>query len=168
MNFLATRLAVWLLTLVLFPVPVTVLARSFQVEVLQRITVVAALPQERPYVQEQEQPAQDLAERILLHLEQAEKTEIDPWLRDDIRIAWITVAWSQTGVPDWSWHRDSTPYVAATYQVLQCLPDEVWPRIVRRRHEMLRAEYADFFPEASSPKKPVQSVRLPRREEREG
>ena len=158
MNCLATRIAVWVLTLALFPVPVTLLPRSFAVEALGRINI-AALPQERPDVQEQ---ASDLAERVLLHLEKSERDETDPWLRDDIRIAWITVQWSERGVPDWSWHRDSSPHVAATYQVLACHPDEVWPRIEQQRREMLGLSYADFFPGVSSPKKPCARVGLAR------
>jgi hypothetical protein len=102
----------------------------------------------------------DWTERVLDYLKKAEAKEIDPWLRDDIRIAWITTHWSQRGVPEWSWHRDQPPYVAATWQVLHCPPDEVWPRIVARRQAMLGAEYADFFPaDVSAPKKPCVGVR---------
>lgn len=135
MNCLATRFVLWLFTLVLFPIPLTVLPRSFQLEVLQCITF-DALPQERNL---------QLTERVLAYLETAEKKEIDPWLRDDVRIAWITVDWSQYGVPESSWHRNSPPHSAATYQVLQSLPDEVWPRIVAKRKEKLGSEYSRFY-----------------------
>lgn len=162
------RLLVWFVALVIFPVPVTVVPWSFQVEVLQGITL-AALPQERTLGLERE-----WTERVLVHLERAEKKEIDPWLRDDVRIAWITVGWSQRGVPESAWHRESSPHVAATYQVLHCLPDQVWPRIVAARKAKLGAEYDAYYDEhgnwrvdpavralavASSPKKPCVSER---------
>jgi hypothetical protein len=159
MNCLLTRFALWLLALVLFPLPLNLYARSFEVEVLERITL-AALPQERALIEtEREQ-----TERVLEYLEQAEKKEIDPWLRDDIRIAWITTQWSQHGVPDWSWHRDSPPYVAATYQVLHCRPEQVWPRIEAQRRAKLGVMYAEIYG-GVSPRKPVRSEKRVRRRE---
>lgn len=154
MNFMLARLVLWFVTLALFPVPVNLWPRSFKVEVLQAITL-DALPQERQLGHDRQ-----LTERVLVYLEQLEKKEIDPWLRDDLRIAWITTKWAQSGVPEWSWHRDSSAHVAATYQVLHCHPDEVWPRIVARRQAMLGAEYEKFFGEDSSLRKPVRSVTL--------
>ena len=157
MNFLPVRLLVWLVSLALFPIPVTLLPRSFQVEVLQCISLGAApaLHQERALVEtEREQ-----TERVLAYLETAGKKEIDPWLRDDIRIAWITAKWSQHGVPEWSWRKDSPPYVAATYEVLNCHPDEVWPRIVAERKAKLGAAYEQAWGAPSVPKKPVQRVK---------
>jgi hypothetical protein len=154
MNCLVTRLVLWLVTLALFPVPVNLLGRSFQVEVLERITLNAPAAREcleLPCVEV------DLADRVLAYLEQEEKREIDPWLRDDIRIAWITTHWSQRGVPDWSWHRDSSPYVAATYQVLRCHPDQVWPNIVAQRKAQLSSAYEEVWGVTSPPKKPAQS-----------
>jgi len=163
MNFLAVRLLVWFVSLAIFPLPVTLLPRSFQVEVLQCINL-DALPQERPL-------DLDRTERVVAYLEQAEKKEIDPWLRDDLRIAWITAKWSQHGVPEWSWHRNSPPHSAATYQVLSCLPDEVWPRILAKRKSQLGSLYSavydendllrkgDFGAEPFAPKKPVRSER---------
>lgn len=176
MNFFLVRLLVWFVTLALYPIPVTLLPRSFEVEVLQCISF-DALPQERPLQQieseqtesEQVEPdrtGSERTERVLAYLEQAEKEEIDPWLREDIRIAWITTLWSHKGVPDWSWHRDSPPYVAATYQVLRCRPEEVWPHIVARRKELFGAAYDRYYddagnriPEVLSPKKPCASER---------
>jgi len=140
MNCLLTRFVLWLVTLVVCPIPVNLYVRSFQVEVLQRITL-AALPQERALVETE----RERTERVLAYLETAGKKEIEPWLRDDLRIAWITAKWSQHGVPDWSWHRYSPPHSAATYQVLNCLPDEVWPRILAKRKEMLGGEYSRFY-----------------------
>lgn len=161
MNFLLVRLAVWFVTLVVFPIPLTIVPRSFAVEVLERLIADA------PARECQEPPCVDLAERVLVRLEQAEKKEIDPWLRDDLRIAWITVQWSQRGVPGWFWRGSSLPpHVAATYQVLDCHPDAVWPRIVAKRKEKLGREYSRWYDEhdlpvlaASSPKKPCASER---------
>jgi hypothetical protein len=156
MNCLVTRFVLWLVCLAVFPLPINFWGRSFQIEVLERITLAA------PAARECAEPPcveTDLADRVLAYLEQEEKREIDPWLRDDIRIAWITTRWSQHGVPDWSWHRHSSPYVAATYQVLRCHPDEVWPRIEAQRKAKLGAMYEQVWGEASSPKKPVQSER---------
>jgi hypothetical protein len=155
MNFLLVRLVLWFVTLAVFPVPVTLVPRSFEVEVLQRITL-AALP---PSL-ESERTSVELTERVLVHLEKAENQEIDPWLRDDIRIAWITAKWSQHGVPDWSLHGDQAPYVAATWQVLHCHPDQVWPRLVAQRKEKLGLRYEQVWGEGSPPRKPVESVRL--------
>jgi hypothetical protein len=103
-----------------------------------------ALPQERDLVLE-------LTGRVLLRLEQSEKTEIDPHFRDDIRIAWITTLFAARG--------ETEPHVAATYRVLGMHPEKVWPAIVARRKAMLGTEYENFF-EASGPKKPVRSVSL--------
>ena len=150
MNFLAIRFVLWFFTLAVFPVPVTLWARSFHVEVLERITL-AALPQERGV---------QVTERVLLHLEQAEKKEIDPWLRDDIRIAWITTRWSQRGIPSWSLHSYATPYVAATWQVLHCHPEQVWPNILASREAKLGPLHDQFWGPGSSPRKPVRSISL--------
>jgi hypothetical protein len=161
MNFLPLRLAVWFVTLALFPIPLPLVGHSFQVEVLQRITLAAL-----PLSPESERPGVELTEHVLEYLEQAEKTEIDPWVRDDLRISWITVQWAQHGVPEWSWRRNSSPYVAATYQVLHCDPDEVWPRILKQRAQKLGALHAKVFGAASSPRKPVRSVDLAEYERR--
>lgn len=157
MNFMLVRLVLWFVTLAIFPIPLPLLAQSFQVEVLQRITL-AALPQERPGV--------EWTERVLLQLEKAEKTEIDPWLRDDIRIAWITTHWSQHGIPSWSLHGYATPHVAATFQVLHCHPDQVWPHIVAAREAKLGKLYSQVWGVSSSPRKPVRSVGLAELERR--
>lgn len=151
------RFAFWFVTLALFPFPVSVTLwpRSFEVEVLERITVATL-----PLSLESERPGVERTDRILLYLEQAEKKEIDPWLRDDIRIAWITTRWSQHGIPSWSLHGYATPYVAATWQVLHCHPEQVWPRIVAQREAKLGALHEKVWGAASSPRKPVQSVRL--------
>jgi len=86
MKFLPVHFVVWLITLVLFPVPVTTLPRSFQVEVLECIKPVPLSPRSDMV----------LSERVLAYLAQAEGKEIDLWLRDDIRIAWITTLEART------------------------------------------------------------------------
>jgi hypothetical protein len=156
-NCLATRFAVWVLTLALFPVPVTTWPRSFAVEVLQSKTVVALPPRSAANVQEQ---ANDLAERVLEHLATAEKNESDPWLRDDIRQSWISVSLVARGEFPTFWDA----FIATSYRIYGCHPDQVWPRIVARRQAILAAEYSDFFPAASSPKKPC--GRVGRRQQR--
>ena len=181
MNCMLVRLVFWLVTLAVFPIPANMIPRSFQIEVLESIQLadvpafvtksassenLHALPATTsvPALPPGECERVEWTERVLAYLEKAEKKESDPWFRDDIRIAWITTKWVQSGVPEWAWHRNSPPYAAATYQVLQCLPDEVWPRIVAKRKEKLGLLYAQVWPEqvwgeASSPRKPVQSVK---------
>lgn len=159
MNFLAVRLAIWLLNLIIFPLPVTLLPQSFALEVLERITLDAPARErmERHSVHSTEL---DWTERVLARLTDAEKKEVDPWYRDDLRIAWITTRWSQHGIPSWSLHGYATPYVAATWQVLHCHPDQVWPRILANREAKLGKLHQQIWGEASSPRKPVQSVKL--------
>jgi hypothetical protein len=149
---LVVRLVLWLAILASFPLSGTAALYSFQLEVLGRTTFAAALPPES-------EPQVGQSERVLQYLENAERKEIDPWLRDDYRIAWITVKWSREGVPEWAWLND-TPHTAATFQVLQCRPEQVWPRILAKRKEKLGALYEKVWGDQSSPKKPVQSVRL--------
>lgn len=100
----------------------------------------------------------NIVRRILARLEYAEGHEVNPHLQDDFRIAWITVLSASAGVRE--------PHVAGTYAVLGVHPDKVWPAIVERRRALLGRHYEEFFgekfPPASSPRKPVQSVRLPR------
>lgn len=162
MNFLPVRLVLWLVTLAVFPIPANLIPYSFQVEVLGSIQPAAISPSVTapaslqnlhafpvitavPALPPGECERVEWTERVLAYLQKAEKKEIDPWLRDDYRIAWITTKWAQHGVPDWAWHRNAPPFTAATYQVLNCLPDEVWPRIVAKRKEKLGSEYARFY-----------------------
>jgi hypothetical protein len=113
------RLALWLLVSFAFPLSVTAAALSFQVEVLGR-TTQSALPQERSLT---------LAERVLVRLQQSEVKEIDPWMRDDIRIAWIATLEASRG--------NQQPNIDATYRVLGLHPDKVWPAICARRAALL-------------------------------
>lgn len=144
---LFVRILLWAVVLALCPLSVTAARLSFKIEVLGCKTL--GLGQKVEVA-----PRVTLAQRVLVRLEDAEKHEPDPWLRDDIRIAWITVLEADRG--------SSQPHIDATYRVLGCHPDAVFPNIVARRQTILGASYESFFPEASSPKKPVESVRDPR------
>lgn len=148
MNCLAARFVLWMIALVVWPLPLSVIPQSFRIEVLDCRTL-DALPPGAPSV--------EWTERVLLQLEKAGQKEIDPWYRDDLRIAWITTRWTQSGVPEWSWHRDSSPYVAATYQVLRCSPEEVWPRIIAQRKAQMGPCYEQFWGVELPPKKPAGS-----------
>ena len=88
--------------------------------------------------------------RVLSRLEQAELLELNPHLKDDYRIAWITVLYASAGM--------NQPNVVATYRVLGLHPDKVWPAIVARRKADLGSLSEEFWGEAASPKKPVRSV----------
>lgn len=152
MNFLATRLCVWIVTLVLFPIPPSLIGHSFRIEVLDHNYVqYGALPQE---------PRLPFSDRVAVRLVEAESKESDAWYRDDYRIARVTVGLARHGSP--------IPHVEATYRVLGIHPDQVWPRIVARRHAVLGADYEKFFGGASSPKKPVGSVTLEELRNRKG
>lgn len=92
-----------------------------------------------------------LVARILQRLQQAEFAEIDPHLRDDLRIAWITVLYA--------WRGSACPDIAATYAVLGLHPDKVWPAIIARRQAQLGDCYEAFYPnENLPPKKPAARV----------
>lgn len=94
-----------------------------------------------------------LSDRVLARLVQAESKELDPWVRDDIRIARLTVSLAA--------QERSLPFISATYQVLGIHPDKVWPAIVARRKAVLGANYDDFFGEHQlPPKKAAQVARL--------
>lgn len=118
-GFLLVRFLLWLLVFAAFPLSVTAARVSFKTKVLRR-TIPGALPAERSML---------LAERVLLRLEQAERKESDPWLQDDLRIAWITVLEASRG--------NSQPHVDATYHVLGIHPDKVWQAILERRAALL-------------------------------
>lgn len=121
----------------LFLAPIVLVATALLFPLPSAITP-AALPQERSL---------ELTNRVLVQLAKAETKEPDPWMRDDIRIAWITVKWAAEGVPDWCWYRTDPPYVAATRQVLRGLrPDQVWPAILARRKALLGKEWAPESP----------------------
>jgi hypothetical protein len=155
------RVGLWLALLLACPLPPSTAALSFRIEVLGDTTFAAALPPESEpgnlQSEERRAPAQ-VTEAVLQYLESAEQQEHDAWLRDDIRIAWITTLRASRGEP--------FPHVSATYTVLGVHPDQVWPRIEARRRAMLGADYDKFFGGNSSPRKPVQSVKLAQAEVR--
>lgn len=66
---------------------------------------------------------------VLAYLAQREADEHDPWVRDDIRISWITVLNASEGNP--------IPHICATYAVIGLHPDKVWPAIQARREYWL-------------------------------
>lgn len=81
--------------------------------------------------------------RILDYLAWAESAELDAWLRDDLRIAWLTVSFAEQGYEQ--------PHIAATQQVLGLHPDHVFAKIEERRELKLgRVEYEKFCTEESA------------------
>jgi len=140
---LVARFLVWVFVSCIFPVPVTTLPLTFCREVL-RLELRSSPP-------ERHLNGQELTARVLLRLEQVERREPDAWMRDDIRIAWITVLECSRGNPQ--------AFVDATYRVLGLHPSKVWPAIEARRAVLLGAAYPELFPGSSSPKKTARGVR---------
>ena len=91
-----------------------------------------------------------LADRVLDYLARAECREIDPWLRDDLRIAWLTVFYAQT-YPH--------PFAFAHYQILGIHPERLQASLEARRRAQLGPLY-DLVMQTTSlpPKKPAASV----------
>ena len=110
---LLIRILLWLLIFAVFPLSVTAARLSFNIEVRGYTTYAPGRSAEKVEVA----PSVPLAERVLVRLETAERRESDPWLRDDIRIAWISVLEASRGNPQ--------PHVDATYRVLGIHPDKV-------------------------------------------
>jgi hypothetical protein len=116
-----------------------------------------------------------LSSRILSRLIDAEAKEPDPWLRDDLRIARLTVAHAARGDASCTC---CSPHGLASYEVLGLRPEKVWPAIVARRKAQLGEFYSKFYDEHDLlrkddgsllgrfwsvppvPKKPAQSVKL--------
>lgn len=92
-----------------------------------------------------------LARRVLFRLERAEEGESNPHLRDDYRIAWITLLNAARGY--------SRPHISAWYTVLGLHPDKVWPAMVERRKALLGQRYSSFYGEGVLARKPARSVR---------
>ncbi len=169
------RVVLWLVVFTFCPLPAPCAALSFRLEVLgcdtTHSTVVVALPPEsEPHsVQEPQLDPAEISQGVLQYLEKAERKETDPWLRDDLRIAWLTALYASRGEP---W-----PHVLATEKILGLHPEKVWHAIVARRKAQLGSEYRLWYDEAGnalrpgeipapslpatfSPKKPVRSVGL--------
>lgn len=90
--------------------------------------------------------------RVLRRLQEAEAREVDPWFRDDLRIAWLTVFYASQD--------QRQPFVLATYRVLGVHPDRLAAALEARRRAQLASFYDLFFPSALPPKKPSTSVSL--------
>jgi|SRR5215471_4330469 len=85
--------------------------------------------------------------RIQKYLLLAELAEQDRQLQTDLSIAWLTVALVYRG--------DATncnAHVLATYRVLGCHPDEVWPTIVNNRRAKLAKEFDAWYEANGMPK----------------
>jgi hypothetical protein len=108
-----------------------------------------------------------LVRRILARLADASAHEPDPWLRDDLMIAKLTVLYAANGEAP-----ICGPHVLASYMVLGLHPRKVWPKIVARRKAQFGRDYSLYYDEndnwrvdstwAETPgaKKPPQSVKL--------
>ena len=70
-----------------------------------------------------------LTNSILAYLASCEAGEYNPWVRDDLRISWITVLYASNGNP--------IPHIEATYRVLGLHPDKVYQAILDRREALL-------------------------------
>lgn len=88
--------------------------------------------------------------RVVRQLRIAEARETDPWLRDDIKIARLTVAYAGLGEAVCC-----SPHVLASYEVLGLHPEKVWPAIQERRKALGPIDVI-----GAPPKKPAQSVTL--------
>jgi hypothetical protein len=150
------RFLLWLAIFFCSPLPPSAWALSFRLEVLSPAPISAELPYTRQY-------AEEFSHRVVARLVAAEFREPLVWFCDDYRIARVTVGLARQGC--------AIPFVEATYTVLGCHPDKVWPNIVAHRKANLGREYdandnalpsdwEKFWGEGSSPKKPVKSVRL--------
>ena len=87
-----------------------------------------------------------LSRRVLSRLIDAEAQELNPWLRDDLRIARLTVAYAARGEAVLC-----SPDVLASYMVLGLHPQKVWPAI--------QARSIALGPVCDVPKKPPQAVK---------
>jgi hypothetical protein len=96
--------------------------------------------------------ASAFSDRVVVRLVEAEFREPDAWYRDDYRIARVTVGLARRGSP--------IPHIEATFNILGVHPDKVWSRIEEHRRADLGTLYNEFWGEQSSPRKPVQSVKL--------
>jgi hypothetical protein len=73
-------------------------------------------------------------ESVLFYLSQEEMGESDVWLRDDLRISWLTCLYAFRGY--------AQPHVAATYQVLGLHPNQVFEAMTEKRKSLLSQEFA--------------------------
>lgn len=92
--------------------------------------------------------------RILARLIEAEWQTTDAWVRDDCRIAYLTVLYASRG--------DRSPHVTGTYKVLGLHPDKIYGAIIERRKAQLGRFYELWN---LPPKKPVESYRPAQQEQ---
>jgi hypothetical protein len=78
-------------------------------------------------------------DRILARLTQAEAHELDVWLREDYRQAFITVALTAKNFPN--------PFLEASIRMNGCHPDKVFQHITNNRKAQLGGEYSRFYDE---------------------
>lgn len=78
------------------------------------------------------------SENILAYLAVAEGREVDPWLRDDIRIAWLTVLHCAQGL--------SSPWEYAFWRYLGKHPDKLIPLFVERERKHRAMGVPDYDP----------------------
>jgi hypothetical protein len=71
----------------------------------------------------------DKSEHVLAYLASVEDAEMNPWVKDDLRIAWLTVLYAARGY--------EIPHIWASYMVLGLHPDKVWPAMMTRREALL-------------------------------
>ncbi len=98
---------------------------------------------------------QPLTRRVLARLAETEARETDPWLRDDLRIARLTVAYAASGEAVLC-----SPHALASYMVLGLHPQKVWPAILARRKALGPLQEVWDAPVVSIPKKPPAAVKL--------
>lgn len=144
------RLGIWLALFAAVPLSVKILPLTFRVEVLGCKTPFtrAACSQEYAALSE------PWSERVLGYLECAERKEINPWLRDDIRQSWISLSTLHGG----KFLTFEAAFTAASYTMYGCHPSQVWPKILARRQALLGGEYEKFWGGSIAPRKPVNGV----------
>ena len=86
-----------------------------------------------------------MSERIISRLLIMEAQEQDPWLRDDYREAYLTVAYASEGSP--------IPFIEASYKLFSTHPERVWRKIVALRKAKLGREYSRMFDDSGNLKK---------------
>lgn len=79
-----------------------------------------------------------LSARVLSRLAEAETREPDAWLRDDYRIAWLTVLHCAEGIAD--------PWRFAFWKYLGKTPEKLIPLFVERRENHRAMEIPDYDP----------------------
>lgn len=87
-------------------------------------------------------PEPPLIERVVARLVEREGEERDPWLRDDLRQARLTVHYAGEGSP--------IPFILASYELYGSHPEKVWENITAERKAKLGQEYGRCFDAAGN------------------